>query len=95
MIKKDKQVVLCVRFSTIKTFGGHRHFGPSRKRRRLTSFHKEEVTQGNYKQHSFAKERPDLMNSIESLGNYISQEILLNKELGAVKQWLTDVKWTS
>jgi hypothetical protein len=33
--------------------------------------------------------------SIESLGNYISQEILLNKELGAVKQWLTDVKWTS
>jgi hypothetical protein len=46
----------------------------------------KEVTKGDYKGHGFAKARPDLVNSIESLGNYISEEILLNKELGAVKQ---------
>mgnify|MGYP002807219175 CR=1 FL=1 len=45
-----------------------------------------EKKRGDYKLHNFVTNRPSLLNSIESFGNHISQEILLNEDLGQVKQ---------
>jgi hypothetical protein len=45
-----------------------------------------EKKRGDYKLHNFVTNRPSLLNSIESFGNYISKEILLNEDLGQVKQ---------
>jgi hypothetical protein len=45
-----------------------------------------EKVRGDCKLHNFATNHPELLNSIESFWNHISQEILLDQDLGQVKQ---------
>jgi hypothetical protein len=46
----------------------------------------DESASGDYKRHKFVTERPDLMTTIESLGNYVCQKILRNPRLATTKQ---------
>jgi hypothetical protein len=41
---------------------------------------------GDYRLHKYVKKRPDLQATIESLGDWISKEVLLIPELGSTKQ---------